>query len=276
MGGRERISEKDIAEWIKQVEDDTSPKEVASNPKTQNRRPSRMTNATIDAAMRRLTATILYRPPTTFRLRMRACRHPFVAARPASSAADPRSWPVAARNPAVRLDPASLRACPRSNYCSTTSSRQCASRTNVAGWDRLRLWVLLPFDLLRLEAPHPRNQCCAHPSVPDVSRELACAIGRPRRECKIPARPRSWPRPRPINLRGALGCFHLAWADHHRLPFADVDATVTLVRPMWQPDRRAKCLHALAHFDYPLTIVRRGFPANAKVDELIGPFFWSR
>ena len=64
--------------------------------------------------------------------------------------------------------------------------------------------------------------------------------GQPRRECKNT----------PLNLRGALGCFHLAWADHHRLPFADVDANVTLVRPMWQPDRHAKCLHALVHFDY--------------------------
>ena len=32
MSGRERISDKDLSEWIKEVEDDTSPKKVASNP----------------------------------------------------------------------------------------------------------------------------------------------------------------------------------------------------------------------------------------------------
>ena len=78
MSGRERISDKDIAEWIKEVEDDTSPKEVASNPSRKNRRPIGMTKATIDLATRRLTARVLYRPPTNVSPRMRARRHPFV------------------------------------------------------------------------------------------------------------------------------------------------------------------------------------------------------
>jgi hypothetical protein len=78
MSGRERISDKDIAEWIKEVEDDTSPKEVASNPSRKNRRPIGMTKATIDPATRRLTARVLYRPPTNVSPRMRARRHPFV------------------------------------------------------------------------------------------------------------------------------------------------------------------------------------------------------
>ena len=39
MSGRERISDKDFAEWIKDVEDDTSPKEVASNPKPPEQAP---------------------------------------------------------------------------------------------------------------------------------------------------------------------------------------------------------------------------------------------
>ena len=41
MSGRERISDKDLSEWIKKVEDDTSPKEVASNPKPPEQAPKR-------------------------------------------------------------------------------------------------------------------------------------------------------------------------------------------------------------------------------------------
>ena len=39
MSGRERISDKDIAEWIKEVEEDTSAKGVASNPKPPEQAP---------------------------------------------------------------------------------------------------------------------------------------------------------------------------------------------------------------------------------------------